>query len=148
LALPHRHGDGYLRNFVINKTSELNKNNINVFYEGYAEPGNVFPNALCVFSLQENTNYPSRVVAEALCYGCNVIATDVGDSRCFGNLEGLFYIEKFDNSFYYLIENIINSSYLNNNHEIISNSAKNKFSNKDYLNYFNSLLFEVMANDQ
>lgn len=130
-------GDGDLREFVEAELLILNKININVEYCGFVDPDCIFKDALCVFSLQEKTNYPSRVVAEALSYGCNVIVLDVGDTRSFGNMEGLHYL----NTSYNNLESILleisppdkKTAYK------IAKNAKNIFSNSSYLDYFNSL---------
>lgn len=49
------------------------------------------PRMAVTVSVQEVTNYPSRVVAEALISGSGVIVRDTGDSRNFGDLDGLVY---------------------------------------------------------
>jgi glycosyltransferase involved in cell wall biosynthesis len=65
-----------------------------VTFSGYANAIDFLPRVSVVLSMQEVTNYPSRVVAEALVSGCGVIVRDTGDSRQFGeDLPGLVYCQ-------------------------------------------------------
>ena len=52
-----------------------------VFMPGYKKTSDIFPKAAAVFSLQQNENYPSQVIAEACASGCYLFITDVGTSR-------------------------------------------------------------------
>lgn len=88
--------------------------------------------------MQDATNYPSRVVAEALSNGCNVIASDTGDTRDFGELKGLFYYSTIDELFK-SIDNVMNDKFKTN--EIID-SAVVRFSSEDYINYFYRIFSE------
>lgn len=136
LTIPfYIYGEGPLKEYVIEKTNELKGNNIDIIYGGFAKVSDIFPNSKCVFSLQDVTNYPSRVIAEALSYGCNVIASDTGDTKEFGNLLGLWYFSTIDELFEkidFILENKFNSN------EII-NSANKRFTSEKYIDYFSQV---------
>lgn len=88
-------GYGPLELMVEQRVAELAVNGIPIVFYGYVPAEDILKKAQLVFSLQEKTNYPSRVVAEAMLNGCSVLVTDSGDSRCFGEFdEGLTYISK------------------------------------------------------
>ena len=52
-----------------------------VEYKGIQNMEEVLPKAKVFFSLQNNENYPSQSLLEAIASGCYCIATDVGDTR-------------------------------------------------------------------
>lgn len=84
-------GYGALQDHVTKRITALAKSGVPVEFIGYADAKSLFPSVSIALSMQEATNYPSRVVAEALSSGCGVIVRDTGDSRQFGTLPGLLY---------------------------------------------------------
>lgn len=112
------YGKGSLEASVIRHVENLYRKGIKINYHGYIDSSTVFPNALAVLSLQTYTNYPSRVVAEALVCGCEAIILDSGDSKNFGNQLGIHYLN----------ENLNNISEISM--QILSSDQKNK---KKYL---------------
>lgn len=133
----HIAGEGPLIAYVVEEVEKLKTCNINAFYEGFCRPKNVFNNALCVFSLQDKTNFPSRVIAEALCYGCHVVALDTGDTKNFGNLAGLYYLDIEHKLLNEIIKCIVSSNAVTSS--IISKESIEYFSNKEYIDYFYKL---------
>lgn len=133
----HIAGEGPLSEYVIHEVKNLKAQDINIYYEGFCEPRDIFKDAICVFSLQNITNFPSRVIAEALCHGCHVIALDTGDTKNFGNLAGLHYL---DIEYKYLNEII---KYIISFEAVvarrISTESIEYFSSKEYIDYFYNL---------
>lgn len=84
-------GYGPLQREVDARVESLSSEGIPVKFIGYAHAHTLFARSAVMLSLQEPTNYPSRVVAEALMAGCSAIVRDTGDSREFGELPGLVY---------------------------------------------------------
>lgn len=85
-------GHGTLANHVVARVAELSARGVPVRYLGYAASAEYLPSATIVVSMQEVTNYPSRVVAEGLVSGCGVIVRETGDSNQFGTGQpGLSY---------------------------------------------------------
>jgi glycosyltransferase involved in cell wall biosynthesis len=84
-------GYGPLQDHVTTRIAALAKSGVPVEFIGYADAKSLFPGVAIALSMQEATNYPSRVVAEALSSGCGVIIRGTGDSRQFGTLPGLLY---------------------------------------------------------
>jgi|KBSMisStaDraftv2_1062788.scaffolds.fasta_scaffold316987_2 glycosyltransferase involved in cell wall biosynthesis len=85
-------GYGPLESHVAKRVERLARARTPIRFVGYAPADAVLPGAALVLSMQEVTNYPSRVVAEALMAGCAAIVRDTGDSREFGSdLPGLVY---------------------------------------------------------
>lgn len=73
-------GDGPQQSYV---TREIKNSNLtNVHYLGFfPEPMDVLQGAKLFCSLQDDSNYPSQSLMEAMACGCAIIATDVGDTR-------------------------------------------------------------------
>lgn len=86
-------GYGALEQEVASRVRELAGAGVPVRFIGYAAAEEVLPPAAIVLSMQEPTNFPSRVVAEGLLAGSAVIVRDTGDSRQFGQLPGLVYCQ-------------------------------------------------------
>jgi glycosyltransferase involved in cell wall biosynthesis len=84
-------GYGPLQDHVVARISALAAVGIPIEFIGYADASILLPTVSIALSMQEATNYPSRVVAEALVAGCSVIIRDTGDTRQFGQLPGLRY---------------------------------------------------------
>ncbi len=85
-------GYGPLETEVARRATSLDKAGIPVSFIGYAVADALLGESMILLSLQQTTNYPSRVVAEALMSGCTVVIRDTGDSREFGtDLPGLVY---------------------------------------------------------
>ena len=85
-------GYGPLAERIAARVDALARAGTPVSFVGYAAAETLLGPAAVVLSLQETTNFPSRVVAEALMAGCAAIVRDTGDSRQFGiDLPGLVY---------------------------------------------------------
>ena len=85
-------GSGSLDLEVGRVVTELQQGGVPVSCHGYVRVIDFIKPVSIVLSLQQCTNYPSRVVAEALLSGASVIVRDSGDSRMFGDtLPGLHY---------------------------------------------------------
>jgi glycosyltransferase involved in cell wall biosynthesis len=84
-------GYGPMEKHVAERVAALAQSGVPVEFIGYADAKALFPSVAVALSMQEATNYPSRVVAEALVSGCGAIVRDTGDSRQFGELPGLLY---------------------------------------------------------
>jgi len=85
-------GYGPLEGHVVERVGQLVRSGVPLEFVGYAAADALLSKAGVLLSLQEVTNYPSRVVAEGLMAGCGVIVRDTGDSRQFGSeLPGLVY---------------------------------------------------------
>lgn len=136
-------GYGPLEDYVTERTEQAVRIGVPVRYIGFVKSDELLSRASVFLSLQEVTNYPSRIVAEALVSGCSVIVRDTGDSRSFGNgIPGLIYCDSSLNSteLSVLIIRIIND-YLNNKilTKIISEFAVSKFGSLMYLDYFKKM---------
>ncbi|MFS1947162.1 glycosyltransferase [Vibrio sp. J383] len=136
------YGLGSLSDFVTEQVEILRLKGINIDYLGYGDPKKVLPTAWVVFSLQEVTNYPSRVVAESLLEGCEVIILDTGDSRRFGDKKGISYLDEKLENIEEIVNNIIERSTYNNIDivNVIKNEARCSFSSSQYISYFYTLL--------
>src|SRR6185312_1644365 len=85
-------GYGPLQEHIAQRVAFLAGAGVPIAFIGYAAADALLPATAVVLSMQEVTNYPSRVVAEALMAGCAVVVRDTGDSREFGSdLPGLVY---------------------------------------------------------
>lgn len=131
-------GEGSLKQFVIEKINSLKESGIDINYGGFVAVENILPSTKCVFSMQETTNYPSRVIAESLSYGCNVIASDTGDTREFGELKGLFYYLTI-NELFSAIDDVMNGKF---DTKEIADEAVVRFSSKEYIDYFYRIFSE------
>lgn len=71
-------GDGPLASQIKN----IKFNNIKLIYLGYVEDmTDVLSVSKVALSLQKYENYPSQFLLEALATNCDIISTDVGDTR-------------------------------------------------------------------
>lgn len=125
-------GEGILNKLVKERVSYLKLTGMDINYGGFIAVETILPSTKCIFSMQDETNYPSRIIAEALSYGCNVIASDVGDTREFGKLKGLFYYST-TNELFKSIDEVMNKKF---NIKEISDSAIVRFSSQNYIDYF------------
>ncbi len=137
-------GYGSLESYVKMKVLELARSHIPISFIGYADANELLAESTILLSLQEVTNYPSRVVAESLMAGCAVIVRDTGDSRKFGDdFPGLIYCEaKLDAK--ELAEQILN--FLNRSARefdfsaSLRNTALIRFSSPSYIDYYRAIL--------
>jgi glycosyltransferase involved in cell wall biosynthesis len=73
-------GDGPLSSYVSKKMAAFNLSQ--VLFQGFVtQPTKVMAGAKVFCSLQDNSNYPSQSLIEAMACECSIIATDVGDTR-------------------------------------------------------------------
>lgn len=137
-------GYGVLEKMVEDEVSNLQDMGIPIVFYGYRPAEELLKDARLVFSLQEKTNYPSRVVAEAMLNGCSVLVTDTGDSKSFGSFTyGLDYINPDLNPLE--IANLIleNENKYKNNFDHankVREEGLQKFSSKEVLTYFLDIL--------
>lgn len=137
-------GYGALETEVKMKIQELKKLGIPINFLGYMPAEEILKSAKIIFSVQEVTNYPSRVVAEAMLNGCKVLVTDSGDSRNFGIFKnGLSYI-KANLSPAEIIEqiNLTEACFqsIKNYPLIIREEGLEAFSNSKVIDYFYNIL--------
>jgi glycosyltransferase involved in cell wall biosynthesis len=137
-------GYGPLQGHVANRVDKLNAVGVPIDFIGYTNATELFACTSVVLSMQEITNYPSRVVAEALMSGCAVIVRNTGDSMHFGNnIPGLFYCEghlkstELAEKIERLVGFIINDSKYS---ITIRASAIQKFGSEECINYFKRIL--------
>ncbi|WP_338617695.1 glycosyltransferase [Pigmentiphaga sp. CHJ604] len=138
-------GHGKLEEEVKERIKTLSDQGIPIKYLGFIQPKKLLPECSIVFSLQEITNYPSRVVAESLLHGCEVYVSDTGDSRDFGeNICGLHYINPKLNA-KFLSELILKTLQCQRNFPHLSRivqDAKHRFCNEAVLDYFEDLMLK------
>jgi len=133
-------GDGGLGEMTARRTAELRSAGIPVSFLGMVSPVKIFAEGRVVLSLQRQTNFPSRVVGEALLSGCSVVIRDNGDSRQFGNMKGIVYVPdqlESDTLYDVLMPLLsISSSEVYENSKLIRNDAVRVFSSMESVNYF------------
>ena len=137
-------GYGSLEPWVSGRVTELAEMGVPISFIGYATADELFTVSSVVLSMQDITNYPSRVVAEALMAGCGVIVRDTGDSRKFGNdVTGLLYCgEQLDaqelaRQIELLLGRVMHEVGFQ---ELVRSVAQDKFSAKQYIDYFRCLM--------
>jgi glycosyltransferase involved in cell wall biosynthesis len=136
-------GYGSLEDDVAARVEALARSGVPVRFAGYVVAEALFPRSAVALSLQDITNYPSRVVAEALTSGCAVVVRDTGDSRRFGDLPGLAYCraeldagELADTLAAQLQRILSDPLYV----EAIRDTARRRFGSQQYVDYFRGLL--------
>lgn len=138
-------GYGSLQDHVADRVKALAKSGVPIIFNGYASAEPMLARSAVLLSMQEVTNYPSRVVAEALFAGCGVIVRDTGDSREFGeDLPGLVYChgnlntrEMADQIVSLLTSVMLDPDY---SYEVRA-VALERFSSKHYIDYFRKVIF-------
>ena len=137
-------GYGSLGEMTARRTAELRSDGIPVSFLGKVSPVEVFAEGRVVLSLQRQTNFPSRVVGEALLSGCSVVIRDNGDSRQFGNMEGIVYVPDplESNTLFDVLKPMLSNTpkevYENANN--IRNEAVRFFSRSGRVDYFLAML--------
>lgn len=128
--------EGDKTNEIENLISHL-KNFINVrLMDHINDMSEVYADALVVLSLQTVSNYPSQVVMEGLAAGAAVLMTDTGDSRQFGEIPGIFYVNpEFDEKNYWATIKYA-ANYSAENHQLISKSCMENFNPEAYAENF------------
>lgn len=144
-------GYGPLQERVAARVADLAAAAVPVQFVGYAVAESLLAQSAVTLSLQENTNYPSRVVAEALSAGCGVIVRDTGDSRQFGHdLPGLVYCapdldaDELADTLARLMHRIMSDPDFV---ESVRDTARRRFSSLQYIDYFRGLLFGTSAHE-
>lgn len=137
-------GYGVLEKMVEQEVSNLQDTDIPIVFYGYRPAEELLKSARLVFSLQEKTNYPSRVVAEAMLNGCSVLVTDTGDSRNFGSFDsGLNYINPVLDTVEIVNQILRNESKYKDDVAYprkVREEALHKFSSEETLTYFMDIL--------
>ena len=136
-------GYGSLEPWVVSRVEALTEMGVPISFIGYSTADDLFPVSSVVLSMQDITNYPSRVVAEALMAGCGVIVRDTGDSRKFGNdVTGLLYCgAKLDaielaGQIEFLLKRVLHEVGFQDSVHSVANC---KFSSTHYIDYFSNL---------
>ncbi|GIZ51310.1 glycosyltransferase [Noviherbaspirillum aridicola] len=136
-------GYGPLEQRVVARVGALAAAGVPVRFLGYANANELLPTSSIVFTMQEITNFPSRVVAEAMSAGCGVIVRDTGDSRQFGEgLPGLLYCkaqldaEEIASQILRLTQDFATTPGFR---QSICAAATNAFSAPSYIEYFRVL---------
>lgn len=137
-------GYGPLESWVVERVAGLAAMGVPASFIGFMAADDLFSTSAIVLSMQDTTNYPSRVVAEALMSGCGVIVRDTGDSRKFGNdVPGLFYCsaqldpEEMASQIELLLKRVLCESGFQ---DLIRSVACNKFNTPDYVDYFRGIV--------
>lgn len=137
-------GYGALEGHVKSRVDALRKLGVPIEFLGYADAEPLFAKSSIVLSLQDSTNYPSRVVAEAMMAGCGVIVRDTGDSRQFGtDLEGLLYChknlhaEELAEKILFLLDRMSADAGYSS---LIRAAALTRFCSKQNIDYFRSVI--------
>ena len=137
-------GYGALAATVADRVQSLAASGVPISFLGYAAADRVLPGAAVLLSLQEVTNYPSRVVAEALMAGCAAIVRDTGDSREFGaDLPGLVYCrarldpEEIADQLAGLVTRVLGAPGFS---QEIRRAASARFSADGYVDYFRDIV--------
>ncbi len=137
-------GTGSLLNDVRHKIASMQSNGIAIHYNGFVQVDEFLKDVSVVLSMQELTNYPSRVVAEALISGACVIIRNTGDSKMFGEiLPGLLYCnaDLDANELASLMLSVF-QKYKDNDQlgDDIRQKAQEAFCSKKYIDYFDSII--------
>lgn len=144
-------GYGALEEAVAQKVAQLKTLGIPVEFAGYQEATPLLAESAVVLSLQEVTNFPSRVVPEALLAGCGVVVRDTGDSREFGTgLPGLSYCTAELNAaeLAELIANYVDQVTKSTSfRETVRAAAIDRFSSPDYIDYFATIILGNSAQE-
>jgi len=138
-------GYGPLQQHARHRVDELRAQGVPVEFVGYAEAHTLLAPAAVALSMQEATNFPSRVVAEALIAGCGVVVRNTGDSRQFGNdLPGLTYCDanlqpvELADRLAVLVQAVLHDAPFRDR---VRHAALARFCSAGYLDYFHSMLF-------
>jgi glycosyltransferase involved in cell wall biosynthesis len=137
-------GYGPLQAHVAGRVSALCAAGVPVRFVGFAAADELLARSTVLLSMQETTNYPSRVVAEALMAGCGVIVRDTGDSREFGDsLPGLLYCaarldaQQLAEQIGMLVQRVQHEPGFT---DTLSNAARARFAAPHYVDYFRELM--------
>lgn len=139
-------GYGPLQEQVVERVGALYRSGVPVSFVGYADAIELLSRSAVVLSMQEVTNYPSRVVAEALVLGCAVIVRNTGDSNQFGHdLPGVAYCaealdpDELSHLILNLLTQVIADKEFSNK---IARAANDRFCSNASIEYFRILLTE------
>lgn len=137
-------GYGSLESHLVERIADLSRSGVPIAFLGFADARILFSRVAIVLSMQETTNYPSRVVAEALSSGCAVIVRNTGDSIQFGtDLPGLFYCsadlvsDELANMIGMLVTRAIHDAQYSKE---VSRAAVGRFSSNVCIDYFRNIL--------
>jgi glycosyltransferase involved in cell wall biosynthesis len=135
-------GVGSLTSYVEKRVVSMKNNDIPIYYNGHVQMKEFIKPVSVTFSIQQLTNYPSRVVGEALLSGSSVIISNTGDSKMFGEtLSGLCFC-KADldaNELAPLILSTLQKYTDDDYFDVVRQEAKEVFCAKNYVDYFERL---------
>jgi glycosyltransferase involved in cell wall biosynthesis len=138
-------GYGALEQHVAARVRTLQEAGIPVEFIGYREAAPLLAESAVVLSLQEVTNFPSRVVPEAMLAGCAVLVRDTGDSREFGaGLQGLEYCQarldagELANRIAANLQSVLHDPQFRDG---VRRAALARFSSGEYIDYFSGIIF-------
>ncbi|MCW3482251.1 glycosyltransferase [Neisseriaceae bacterium JH1-16] len=137
-------GDGSQAESVRHRVAGLATEGIPVAYLGQVEPEPILATSRVILSLQQQTNFPSRVVGEARLSGCTALIRDSGDSREFGHGPGIHYLlAHLDGQ---QIAELLHTSLAPDApayaelSQLICEDARLSYGREDYITYFSSVL--------
>lgn len=129
---------------LADKVKSVTLNNVNLIYLDYVQDmKEVLYLSKVALSLQRYENYPSQFLLEALAANCNIISTDVGDTRLLLNEEISTLIA---NDLISLKNALIKTNYDSSlKRKAAVNGALEHHSVKSFANYIEKLIAEVQA---
>ncbi len=137
-------GGGSLSEEVNEKVAMMHDEGIPIYSNGYVEVNDFLEDVSVVLSMQRLTNFPSRVVAEALMSGASVIVRNTGDSDEFGHVvPGLMYCKaeleanELASMILLLLQRYKDDEQYGN---AIRVKAEEVFCSKSYVEYFDSII--------
>ncbi|MFA0603357.1 hypothetical protein [Vibrio amylolyticus] len=134
------YGDGSMKSWVVEIVGKLVKDGVDIRYMGFESPQEIFKNSGLVFSLQDKTNYPSRVVIESLLSGSQVVVLNTGDSKKFGNIKGLYYLEQELTNLIDIVNTASDISQNLKSKKDISEMTKRRINATSYLDYYSRVI--------
>ena len=141
-------GYGSLKDHVAARVATLASAGTPIAFVGYAVAETLLAHSAVLLSMQEITNYPSRVVAEALMAGCGVIVRDTGDSREFGiDLPGLVYCrarldaQEIADQLAILTDRVVHIPAFS---QEMRDAACARFSSARYIDYFRDVVSDTL----
>jgi len=138
-------GSGSQDKFLKDKLFQYNLDK-SIKLTGYIDMEDILPQSRIFLSLQENENYPSQVLLEAISSGCACIITNVGNSWMLAKKDFSQLVEPKAEDISKAIQNYIKLS--DNDFSILSQNAR-KFANENFdinksITYYSQLLKDNM----
>lgn len=135
-------GYGVLESEVEARTRALASKGVPITFFGRIPSISVYQISDVIISTQDISNYPSRIVAEALVNGCTVLIRNTGDSENFGHdIPRIQYVKDpmSGKDIAHGIEKIVAVRRNETNSAQIQEAIRNKYSSDSYIDYFRTL---------